>query len=78
MIRSIGGDDGDGLYLVVSPKGTKWWRFDYRFDGKQQTLSLGVYGSEESQVGLSQARDSAIDMRPARQAGNQSLRQAQD
>ena len=35
--------DGDGLYLLIHPNGGKWWRFDYRFDGKRKTLSMGVY-----------------------------------
>lgn len=35
--------DGGGLYLEVSPKGNKWWRFKYRFDGKEKRLSFGVY-----------------------------------
>jgi len=35
--------DERGLYLEVSPAGGKWWRFKYRFDGKEKRLSLGVY-----------------------------------
>ena len=35
--------DGGGLYLEVSPNGGKWWRFKYRFAGKEKRLSLGVY-----------------------------------
>jgi hypothetical protein len=35
--------DGAGLYLLVTPKGGRYWRYNYRFDGKQKTLSLGVY-----------------------------------
>ena len=35
--------DERGLYLEISPKGGKWWRFKYRFDGKEKRLSLGVY-----------------------------------
>ena len=35
--------DGGGLYLEVSPGGGKWWRFKYRFAGKEKRLSLGVY-----------------------------------
>ena len=35
--------DGGGLYLLVKPNGTKAWRFNYRFSGKQKTLALGVY-----------------------------------
>ncbi|CAK0764299.1 hypothetical protein CCP3SC5AM1_370007 [Gammaproteobacteria bacterium] len=31
-----------GLYLLIKQAG-KYWRFDYRFDGKRKTLALGVY-----------------------------------
>ena len=32
-----------GLYLLVNPNGSRYWRFDYRFEGKRKTLSMGVY-----------------------------------
>lgn len=35
--------DGGGLYLLVVPMGGKWWRLNYRFGGKQKTLSMGIY-----------------------------------
>ncbi len=35
--------DGGGLYLLVHPNGGKYWQLAYRFDGKQKTLSIGVY-----------------------------------
>lgn len=35
--------DGGGLNLVVTPSGGKNWWFRYRFEGKEQTLSLGTY-----------------------------------
>ncbi|HEY5559113.1 MAG TPA: Arm DNA-binding domain-containing protein, partial [Steroidobacteraceae bacterium] len=35
--------DRDGLYLQVDPRGGRYWRFNYRFSGKQKTLALGVY-----------------------------------
>ena len=35
--------DIDGLYLVVSPKGGRLWRMDYRFGEKRNTLSFGPY-----------------------------------
>lgn len=35
--------DGGGFYLLVKPNGTKAWRFNYRYTGKQKTLALGVY-----------------------------------
>jgi hypothetical protein len=35
--------DGGGLYVLVTPKGTRCWRFAYRMAGKQKTLALGTY-----------------------------------
>lgn len=34
--------DERGMYLLVHPKVGKWWRLDYRFQGKRKTLSLGT------------------------------------
>jgi len=44
--------DEKGLFLLVAPAGGKWWRFKYRFDGKEKLLSLGTYPD----VGLKDAR----------------------
>lgn len=35
--------DGGGLYLEISPAGGKWWRWKYRFGGKEKRLSFGTY-----------------------------------
>jgi integrase len=35
--------DGHGLALMVSPDGSKWWRWRYRFGGKQNNLGFGAY-----------------------------------
>jgi hypothetical protein len=35
--------DGQGLYLLVTPKGALHWKFRYRFAGKRKTLALGRY-----------------------------------
>ncbi len=35
--------DGGGLFLLVQPNGSKYWRLAYRFGGKQKLLALGVY-----------------------------------
>ena len=35
--------DSGGLYLEVSPSGGKWWRLKYRFNGKENRISLGIY-----------------------------------
>jgi len=51
--------DEKGLYLEVTPKGQKWWRFKYRFNGKEKRISLGVF----PEIGLKEARDSRDDAR---------------
>lgn len=35
--------DARGLYLHVMLQGSRYWRYNYRFNGKQKTLALGVY-----------------------------------
>ena len=35
--------DEKSMYLLVRPDGGKYFRFDYRFEGKRKTLALGVY-----------------------------------
>ncbi|STX44491.1 Integrase [Legionella donaldsonii] len=35
--------DEKGLFLYVTPEGRKYWRFKYRFGGKEKLLALGVY-----------------------------------
>ena len=44
--------DGGGLYLEISPAGGKWWRFKYRYGGKEKRLALGTYPD----TGLADAR----------------------
>jgi hypothetical protein len=48
------GFDGAGLYLLVTPKGGRCWRYAYRFAGKEKTLSLGIYS--DVPVDLARAR----------------------
>jgi integrase len=45
--------DSGGLFLLVMPSGGKWWRFKYRYAGKEKLLSLGVYPD----ITLKDARD---------------------
>lgn len=35
--------DGFGMFLRVTPKGSRYWQMAYRFDGKQKIFSIGVY-----------------------------------
>jgi integrase len=44
--------DGGGLYIEISPAGSKLWRLKYRFGGKEKRLALGTYPA----VGLADAR----------------------
>ena len=57
--------DERGLYLIVTPSGSKWWRFRFRFDGREKSLSLGIYPD----VSLKQARQKRHEMRSALAAG---------
>jgi hypothetical protein len=53
--------DTGGLYLLVMPAGGKYWRFDYRYDGKRKTLALGTY----PEISLLDARSRVCDARKA-------------
>lgn len=74
--------DGGGMYLEVSPAGGKWFRFKYRFDGKEKRLSLGTYPD----TGLAEAREkraaarkllaSGVDPSAARKAEREASRVA--
>jgi integrase len=57
--------DERGLYLLVQPNGGKWWRVDYRFEGRPQTLSVGVYPD----VALALARERRDEIRRTVGAG---------
>ena len=48
--------DGQSLFLLVQPNGSKYWRYNYRFAGKQKTLSIGVY----PRISLKDARKEAF------------------
>lgn len=45
--------DEKGLFLLIHPNGSKYWRQKYRFSGKEKTLAHGVYPD----VSLKEARD---------------------
>jgi integrase len=69
--------DSGGLYLHVTEKGGKLWRFKYRFAGKYKLLALGSY-PEISLLDARQSRDEArrqlakgIDPSAARRAQKQ-------
>lgn len=49
--------DGGGLYLLVNPDGTRYWRMDYRFGDKRRTLAFGKY----PEISLGDARAKRAD-----------------
>jgi integrase len=55
--------DDRGLYLLVQPNGSKLWRTNYTFAGRQRTMAFGAYPD----VSLSEARE-------ARDAAKKKLR----
>jgi integrase len=44
--------DGNGLYILVRPSGSKLWRFKYRSAGRERKLCFGAF----PEVGLKEAR----------------------
>jgi integrase len=51
--------DGKGMYLLVTEKGSKLWRWKYRVDGKEKVMPLGIYPD----VALAQAREGMSEAR---------------
>lgn len=73
--------DRDGLYVAVLPSGTVSFRYNYRINGRQETLVLGRYGPEG--LSLAEAREMLIAAKkslacgdsPAQQQSNDFLQQ---
>ena len=45
--------DGDGMFLLIHPNGSKYWRMKYTFNGKSKLASFGVWPG----VSLKHARE---------------------
>jgi integrase len=50
--------DERGMYLEVTPRGGRYWRFKYRFAGKEKRLALGVY-PDTTLAGAREQREAA-------------------
>ncbi|WP_175891466.1 MULTISPECIES: tyrosine-type recombinase/integrase [Burkholderia] len=57
--------DGGRMYLQIVQSGAKYWRLNYRFNGKDKTLALGVYPD----VSLAAARKKRDEAREKLAAG---------
>lgn len=51
--------DGKGLWLIINPNGTKFWRYDFKYGNKNLSMSFGIY----PEVGLKEARDKREEAR---------------
>ncbi len=51
--------DRDGMYVTVSKTGTKTFRYDYRINGRRETLTIGRYGKYG--ISLAAAREKLVD-----------------
>jgi integrase len=58
--------DGEGLFLLITPSGSKYWRMKYFFAGKEKLLALGVY----PEINLTDARERRAKARKVLAAGN--------
>ena len=56
----------EGLYLLVQPTGARYWRFKYRYLGKEKLLSVGVY----PEVSLKDALDKVREEKAKLKAGD--------
>jgi len=57
--------DGNGLFLVVGPTGSKWWEFRFTFEGKKTCIGIGPYPV----ITLSMAREKHLEARRELAAG---------
>ena len=51
--------DRDGLYVLVTPSGGIAFKYDYRFNGRRETVTFGTYGP--AGLSLAKAREKLID-----------------
>ena len=67
--------DRDGMYVVVQPSGSVVFRYDYRMNGRRETLTLGRYGA--AGLSLARAREKLIDAQRAIQEGRSPAQEKQ-
>lgn len=66
--------DRDGLYLQVSTSGVKSFKFNYRFAGRQETITFGQYPV----ITLTMARDMLIEAKRYLAEGESPARKKKD
>lgn len=84
--RAYKSTDRDGMYVYVSTGGAISFRYDYRFNGRRETMTLGRYS--RAGLTLAQARERLIEVKKAiadgvspaveKQRAKRRLKEAQD
>lgn len=67
--------DRDGMYVAVNPAGSIVFRYDYRINGRRETLTIGRYGP--AGLSLARAREKLIDAQRALAEGRSPAREKQ-
>lgn len=67
--------DRDGMYVVVQPSGAIVFRYDYRLNGRRETLTFGRYGPDG--LSLARAREKLIDAKRAISEGRSPAQEKQ-
>ena len=49
--------DGQGLFVMIHPNGSKYFRYRYKFEGKEKVMALGVY----PETTLKEAREKRLE-----------------
>lgn len=68
--------DRDGLYVAVSKTGTISFRYDYRFNGRRETITFGRYSDDG--ITLAEAREMLIEAKKMLNAGISPASQKRD
>lgn len=68
--------DRDGLYVAVSKTGTISFRYDYRFNGRRETITFGRYSDDG--ITLAEAREMLIESKKMLNAGISPASQKRD
>lgn len=67
--------DRDGMYVLVMPSGAITFRYDYRLNGRRETVIIGRYGP--AGLSLARAREKLIDAKRVVQEGRSPAQEKQ-
>lgn len=67
--------DRDGMYVLVKSSGALTFRYDYRMNGRRETVTLGQYGPDG--ITLARARELCLDARRMVREGNSPAQEKQ-